>query len=87
MGLSADSGAHTNGTPSSYAAKMNLHSHFLGGNSVSTAQPSRVRDFVQAHDGHTVITNVSIEPRAPTEAAARRAQTRRAQACRVRAAD
>lgn len=62
MGLSANDMASkqgTNGTPSSYAAKHNLASHFIGGNDISVAPPSKVKEFVQAHGGHTVITNVS----------------------------
>ena len=50
---------HVNGTPSSYAAKHNIASHFIGGNELSHAAPSRVKDFVAANDGHTVITSVS----------------------------
>lgn len=48
-----------NGYPSSYAAKYNIASHFIGGNELSKAPPSTLKDFVAAHDGHTVITNVS----------------------------
>ncbi len=44
----------------SYAAKFDLPSHFVGGNLLSKAPPSKVKDFVTANDGHTVITNVSI---------------------------
>lgn len=58
---------HTNGYPSSYAAKHNIASHFIGGNNLSTAAPSKVRDFVQAYDGHTVIKNVSL-PELPATA-------------------
>ncbi len=50
----------TNGAPSSYAAKFDLAPHFIGGNELSKAPPSKVKDFVTANDGHTVITNVSI---------------------------
>ncbi|CAI6341048.1 unnamed protein product [Periconia digitata] len=50
----------SNGAPSSMAAKYNLAPHFIGGNSLNHAAPSKVRDFVAAHDGHTVITNVLI---------------------------
>lgn len=49
----------TNGV-SSYAAKFDLPSHFIGGNELSKAPPSKVKDFVTGNDGHTVITNVSI---------------------------
>jgi hypothetical protein len=48
-----------NGQTSSYASKFNLASHFIGGNELSQAPPSSVKDFVAANDGHTVITNVS----------------------------
>ncbi|QIW94738.1 hypothetical protein AMS68_000256 [Peltaster fructicola] len=34
--------------------------HFIGGNELSKAPPSIVKDFVAAHDGHTVITSVLI---------------------------
>ena len=50
--------ATTNGHGSSYAAKHDLAAHFIGGNHLAAAAPSRVKDFVQSHDGHTVITNV-----------------------------
>lgn len=56
---SGEVNGHTNGHPSSYAAKFDLPSHFIGGNELSQAAPSKVKDFVAAHDGHTVITNVS----------------------------
>ena len=55
-----------NGTPlhsrqPSYAAsKGKLAAHFIGANNLDAAPPSKVKDFVQDHDGHTVITNVSI---------------------------
>ena len=42
----------------SYAAKFDLAPHFIGGNELSKAPPSKVKDFVAASDGHTVITNV-----------------------------
>jgi hypothetical protein len=47
-----------NGAPSSYSAKYDLAPHFIGGNNLKVASPGKVRDFVAAHDGHTVITNV-----------------------------
>jgi acetyl-CoA carboxylase/biotin carboxylase 1 len=47
-----------NGGPSSYAAKFDLAPHFIGGNHLQAAAPGKVKDFVAAHDGHTVITNV-----------------------------
>ncbi|OBZ91864.1 Acetyl-CoA carboxylase [Choanephora cucurbitarum] len=37
-----------------------LPSHFLGGNSIENAPQSPVKDFVQAHEGHTVISKVLI---------------------------
>ncbi|KAF2104533.1 acetyl-CoA carboxylase acc1 [Rhizodiscina lignyota] len=49
-----------NGTPSSNAAKFNLAPHFIGGNHLGAAPSSKVKDFVAAHGGHTVITNVLI---------------------------
>lgn len=54
-----------NGHSSSYAAKFNLPAHFIGGNELSQATPSKVKDFVTANDGHTVITNVRF-PRPTT---------------------
>jgi acetyl-CoA carboxylase/biotin carboxylase 1 len=48
-----------NGAPSSYAAKFSLAPHFIGGNHLQHAAPGKVKDFVAAHDGHTVITSVS----------------------------
>ncbi|RFU30919.1 hypothetical protein B7463_g5389, partial [Scytalidium lignicola] len=59
---------HTNGTvpvtngsyPSAYAAKHKLADHFIGGSRLENAAPGPVKDFVAAHDGHTVITSVLI---------------------------
>ncbi|KAF7879899.1 uncharacterized protein EAF02_007536 [Botrytis sinoallii] len=54
---------HTNGTVpivSSYAARHNLADHFIGGNKLENAPAGKVKDFVAASDGHTVITNVLI---------------------------
>lgn len=48
-----------NGVPSSWQAKHNVADHFIGGNRLSKAAPSKVKDFVQASDGHSVIQNVS----------------------------
>lgn len=55
--------ATTNGTSpvngASFAAKhKNLPSHFIGGNRLEVAPPSKVKDFVAAHEGHSVITSV-----------------------------
>lgn len=46
--------------PSSYAAKFNIHPHFIGGNHLGAAAAGSVKDFVANHDGHTVITSVSF---------------------------
>jgi len=48
-----------NGHGSSYAAKHNLASHFIGGNHLEVAGAGLVKDFVANNDGHTVITSVS----------------------------
>lgn len=53
-------GSDANGAPSSYAAQFDLAEHFIGGNRLSAAAPGKVKDFVAANDGHTVITNVLI---------------------------
>ncbi|KAK5946859.1 acetyl-coenzyme-A carboxylase [Knufia obscura] len=54
-------GAKTpNGTTSAWQAKHDLAPHFIGGNKLSKAPPSKVKDFVQASDGHSVITSVLI---------------------------
>lgn len=42
------------------SSKHNLPSHFIGGNALELAPPSKVKDFVAAHDGHSVITSVSL---------------------------
>lgn len=44
----------------SYAEKHSLPSHFIGGNRLENAPASKVKEFVASHDGHTVITNVSL---------------------------
>lgn len=44
----------------SYAEKFNIADHFIGGNRLSNAAPSKVKDFVAQNYGHTVITNVRI---------------------------
>ncbi len=41
-----------------YAEKYKLADHFIGGHKLENAPPSKVKDFVASHDGHTVITNV-----------------------------
>ena len=61
MASSATNGANgVNGSDASYAAQFDLAPHFIGGNRLSAAAPGKVKDFVAAHDGHTVITNVLI---------------------------
>ena len=50
---------------SSYAAKFNLPSHFIGGNHLGAAPAGSVKDFVTNHDGHTVITNASFQDPTP----------------------
>ncbi|CAG7937329.1 unnamed protein product [Penicillium olsonii] len=53
--------AVTNGSaPVTGSSKSNLPSHFIGGNALESAPPSKVKDFVAAHDGHSVITSVLI---------------------------
>jgi acetyl-CoA carboxylase/biotin carboxylase 1 len=42
----------------SYAEKYSIADHFIGGNRLENAPPSKVKDFVAQNDGHTVITNV-----------------------------
>jgi acetyl-CoA carboxylase / biotin carboxylase 1 len=51
--------AMANGHHSSWQAKHELPSHFIGGNHLDAASPSAVKDFVQKSDGHSVITSVS----------------------------
>lgn len=45
-----------------YAELHQIADHFIGGNRVENAKDSKVKDFVIANSGHTVITNVSIRP-------------------------
>lgn len=61
MGQPVENGA--NGSPSSNAARYNIAPHFIGGSHLGAAPPSKVKDFVAAHGGHTVIQNVSSHPR------------------------
>lgn len=42
----------------SYAERNKVADHFIGGNRLSNAAASKVKDFVAENDGHTVITNV-----------------------------
>lgn len=46
----------------SYAERNQVADHFIGGNRLSNAPASKVKDFVAENDGHTVITNVSAAP-------------------------
>ena len=48
-----------NGHTGSYASRHNVAAHFIGGNHLEAAPPSKVKDFVEHSDGHTVITSVS----------------------------
>ncbi|KAG8165715.1 hypothetical protein KVR01_004267 [Diaporthe batatas] len=43
-----------------YAELHQIADHFIGGNRVENAKDSKVKDFVIANSGHTVITNVLI---------------------------
>ncbi|TLD19570.1 hypothetical protein PspLS_09710 [Pyricularia sp. CBS 133598] len=43
-----------------YAQRHKIADHFIGGNRLENAPPSKVKEWVAAHDGHTVITNVLI---------------------------
>ncbi|KAH9861471.1 acetyl-coenzyme-A carboxylase [Plenodomus biglobosus] len=54
----ADGSTSGNGGLSARAAQ--LAPHFIGGNHLNAAAPGKVKDFVAANDGHTVITNVLI---------------------------
>ncbi|XXG96784.1 hypothetical protein Hte_003075 [Hypoxylon texense] len=49
----------TNGK-ATWAEKHKVPEHFIGGNRLDKAPTSKVKDFVAAHDGHTVITNILI---------------------------
>ena len=42
-------------------SNRDLPSHFVGGNHLDAAPSSKVKDFVQANGGHTVITSVGAE--------------------------
>jgi acetyl-CoA carboxylase/biotin carboxylase 1 len=49
----------------SYFQKRKVADHFIGGNRLANAPPSKVKDFVGQNDGHTVITNVSTASNLP----------------------
>ena len=51
-------GATTNGDHSSWQARHEVPSHFIGGNHLDAAPASGVKDFVQNCEGHSVITSV-----------------------------
>ena len=61
VGGAAKVNGQPNGHPSSYSANYDLAPHFIGGNELSKASPSKVKDYVASNDGHTVITNVSFK--------------------------
>ena len=50
--------AQTNGVHKSWQEKHDIASHFIGGNKLENAPPSKVKDFVQEYLGHSVITSV-----------------------------
>lgn len=61
--------AHANGTAGNMNGFSNpagrfdvrkLPSHFIGGNRFDKAPSSKVKDFVVANNGHTVISSVSL---------------------------
>lgn len=54
----AVNGHKANGS-ASWQEKHQLAAHFIGGNKLSAAPPSAVKDFVTQADGHSVITSVS----------------------------
>ena len=49
-----------------YAARHNIPSHFIGGNALRNASPSKVKDFIAENDGHSVITSVNTSFRRVT---------------------
>jgi acetyl-CoA carboxylase/biotin carboxylase 1 len=57
--MAADSANGAVNGGASYAERHDIADHFIGGNRLANAPASKVKDFVAAHDGHTVITNVS----------------------------
>ncbi|TGZ84080.1 acetyl-CoA carboxylase [Ascodesmis nigricans] len=44
----------------SFSVKYNVPEHFIGGSRLENTPPSKVRDFVATHGGHTVIEKVLI---------------------------
>lgn len=51
-----------NSPPSAWQANHPIASHFIGGSRLDKASPSKIKDFVQEHDGHSAITSVSYPP-------------------------
>lgn len=51
---------HANGK-ATYSELRKVADHFIGGNRLQDAPNSKVKDFVSANDGHTVISNVSTQ--------------------------
>jgi hypothetical protein len=49
---------HKRSGSTSYSKKHEIPAHFIGGNYLEVAPAGPVKDFVAAHDGHTVITSV-----------------------------
>ena len=58
----ASAAVNGSAAPAEGSGEMYDHSRvaqFIGANSLASASPSRVTDFVKAQGGHTVITKVS----------------------------
>lgn len=45
---------------SCYVAKRKVVPHFVGGNEISKALPSKVKEFVVSSEGHSVISSVRM---------------------------
>lgn len=58
--MGAPNDSSSNGLAGSLAAKTDIPSHFIGGNHLDAAPPSNVKDFVAQHNGHSVISSVSL---------------------------
>ncbi|PKY02751.1 acetyl-CoA carboxylase [Aspergillus campestris IBT 28561] len=58
--MGAPNDSSTSGLAGSLAAKTDIPSHFIGGNHLDAAPPSKVKDFVAQHNGHSVISSVLI---------------------------
>jgi len=57
---SQPNGAANGDANNSFAAEHAKVEHFIGGNSLNSASPGKVADFVRSKGGHTVITKVLI---------------------------